>query len=330
VNITREWVEELDFDRVQRGIIQKRKVFNDEPVGTRGIAFNTRRAPFDDIRVRQALAHLLNRDLLIEKLYFNEYFPLNSYYAGSIYENPGNPKMPFDPKRALSLLAEAGWNTRDAQGRLTKDGRPLTIEVLYYSTQVSEPYLTIYQDDLRKVGITLNLRLVTPETQFQLISERKFELTDMAWGGLVFPNPETSYHSRLADQPHNNNITGFKDKRLDALLTEYDTEFNAQKRAAIIREIDGILASQHHYILAWYAPFTRLAYWNKFGQPDGYLPRTVDSTAIPYYWWFDTDKQRQLADAMRDGSKKLEIGPVEVRYWQEYAKRSSAVAATSQ
>ena len=103
------------------------------------------------------------------------------------------------------------------QGRLTKDGRPLTIELLY-SDKGSERWLTIYQDDLRKVGITLNLRLVTPETRFELQQQRKFDLVAAAWAAETFPNPETEFNSKLADIPDTNNITGVKDKRIDELL----------------------------------------------------------------------------------------------------------------
>jgi microcin C transport system substrate-binding protein len=314
VNISRQWVEELNFDRVQRGLIQKRKIFNDNPSGVQGMAFNTRKPPFDDIRFREAFADLFNRELLIKKLFFNEYVPLNSYYAGGLYENPDDPKMPYDPQLALKLLAEAGWKDRDAQGRLVKDGRPLTVELLYAS-KTSEPFLTVYQDDLRKVGIGLTLRLVTPETQFQLVMERKFDLVSMAWTGLTFPNPETSYQSTLADVNNTNNISGFKDRRVDELLVAYDKEFDQQKRVAIIREIDGILANAHHYLLEWDAPFQRIAYWNRFGHPDSYLTRIGDYRDIPSMWWIDPQKEAQLGAATRDSSLKLEVGPTEVRYW---------------
>ena len=53
------------------------------------------------------------------------------------------------------------------------------------------------------------------------------------------------------------------------LLVEYDREFDPERRAEIIREVDGILANEHHYVLGWYAPFERIAYWNKFGHPEG-------------------------------------------------------------
>ena len=327
VNISREWIEEMNFDKVQRGLVLKRKIFNDSPEGFSGLAINTRKPPYDDIRVRQALAHLENRELMIEKLFFKEYFPLNSYYPGGIYENPDNPKMPYDPQLALKLLADAGWKERDAQGRLVKNGQPLTIELLYDSKS-SEPFITVYQEDLRKVGITLNLRLLTPETRFQLVGQRKFDLEYQGWTGLIFPNPETSFHSKLADQNNNNNITGIKDKRLDELLDAYDIEFDQQKRIAIIREIDGIVANLHTYVLGWYAPFQRIGFWNKFGHPEGYFSRSGEYyTDVAGLWWIDSAKQAQLNKAMADPSIKFDQGQVDVRYWKDYAAKQPAPAA---
>jgi microcin C transport system substrate-binding protein len=329
VNRSKVWVEDTNFDAVQRGLIQKRKIFNEQPWGFEGLAFNTRRPPYSDIRVRKALTFLLNRPLMIEKLAFNEYLPLNSYFPGTVYENPANPKNPYDPDMALKLLADAGWNSRDAQGRLIKEGQPLQIELMY-TAKTLEPYLTVYQEDLRKVGINVNLRLVTPETQFQLIMDRRFEMTLMAWGGLLFPNPETSFASELADQNNNNNITGFKNARVDELDKQYDKTFDVAERIRIIREIDGILANEYHYALMWFAPFSRILYWNKFGTPPGYLSRTGDylgssgGPGIPQLWWIDPAKQSKLEQALRDSSIKLEVGPTEDRYWLEKAKKEAA------
>jgi microcin C transport system substrate-binding protein len=327
VNVSREWVEELNFDRVQRGLIQKRKIFNDNPNGPSGLAFNTRKAPYSDIRVRKALALLQNRQELIDRLFFKEYVPLNSYHPGGIYENRSNPKNLYDQQAALQLLADAGWKDRDAQGRLTNRGQPLTVEVLY-SDKGQETWMTVYQEELRKVGIGMNLRLVTPETLFKLVMDRNFDVVSMAWGGLLFPNPETSFASSMADVPNNNNITGFKDPRVDELLTQYDKEFDQKKRVAIIQEIDGILANSYHYILGWDAPFQRIAYWNRFGQPEGYLTRVGDFRDMTSLWWFDPQKDAELRRAMGDNSVKLPVGDTEVRYWQQYAEREKGAAGT--
>ena len=319
VNRAQQWVEELDFDRVQRGVIQKRKIFNDDPVGMAGIAMNMRNAPFDDIRVRQAMNNLYNREQMIENLFYNEYFPQNSYYAGGIYENPNNPKNPYDPERALALLSEAGWDSRDNQGQLVKDGQPLNIELIYYSN-TQEPYLTVFQEDLRRVGIGLNLRLVTFATLVKLLDERTFDMVTLAYNGLTFPNPETSVHSSLADQDNSNNITGIKNARIDEILDEYDVMFEVEDRIAAIREIDGIMADTYPFILSWYGPYQRFAYLNKFGTPAGYLTRIGDYSDPLSLWWIDPEKAQTLTEAMRDDSIQLEVGATENRYWPEYAE----------
>ena len=319
VNTAQKWVEELDFDRIQRGLIQKRKVFNHAPQGIQGLAFNMRRVPFDDIRVRKALFHLFNRAQLVEKLMFNEYLLQHSYYTGGVYENPDNPKILYDPELALNLLAEAGWRNRDERGRLVKNGQPLEIEILY-SSQPFERYWTVYQEDLRKVGITLNLRLVTPETRFKLMMERQFDTVAAGWGALLFPNPETSYHSSLADVNNTNNITGIKSSRIDELTEAYDGMFEVDERIAAIQEIDGILANLYPYILEWTAPFGRVAYWNKFGHPAGYFSRIGDYTDMPSLWWIDPEKLEQLNQAQRDSAIQLEVGQTEDRYWLDFAQ----------
>jgi microcin C transport system substrate-binding protein len=323
------WVQELgDIDRIQRGLIQKRKVYNDNPMGTVGMAINMRKPPFDDVRVRQALAHLLNRPLIVEKLFYNEVIPIDSYYSGGIYENPKNPKMQYDPQLAVKLLAEAGWKERDAQGRLTRNGQPLTMELMY-ANKITEPALTTYQEELRKLGVTLNLRFLTPETMFQLMGDRRFDLIYLGWTGLLFPNPETSYKSTLADANSTNNVTGIKNQRIDQLLDVYDREFDTQKRLEIIREIDGILANIHAYVLTWDTPYQRIAFWNKFGQPEGYLTRIGDYRDVPTLWWIDREKEAQVARGINDTTVKMAVGTTEARYWQQYAQRQGVRQPTA-
>ena len=289
-------------------------------MGIAGIAFIMRREPFNDIRVRKALTLLLNRDLLIQSLFFNEYTPMNSYFPGGVYENPGNPKNTYDPQQALKLLTDAGWNGRDSQGHLINNGRPMTLEYIH-SDKGAERWLTIYQDDLRKVGIQLNLRLISYDTLIQLTSEWRFDMAGMGWQAATFPNPEVLWRSSLADTKNSFNLTGFKNKRADEIFDIYSKEFDQQKRATLLRELDGILANEYPYILEWTAQFDRIAYLNKFGQPAYYFSRIGDQRDMMGLWWIDPQKEQRYQQALADPSMKLEVGPLEIRHWQEYAKK---------
>jgi microcin C transport system substrate-binding protein len=320
VNRASMWVQELDFDNIKRGLIQKRKIFNHNPQGVQGIAINTRREPFTDIRVRKAIRHLFNRESLISSIMFNEYVISDSTYFGSVNENPNNEKVRYDPQKAVQLLAEAGWKDRDSSGRLMKNGRPLTFEVVYADKASSERILTPFQEDLRKVGITLDLRLVTFETLIKLLDERTFDLCAIAYTGELFPGPEGNLLSKLADQKNTNNITGFKNKRADEIIDLYLKEFDLQKRVKLLRELDGIVTSEHHWILEWAAPFERVIYWNKFGQPPGILTRTGDTRDVPSLWWIDADKEKKLQQAMKDTSMQLGAGASENKYWLDFSK----------
>jgi microcin C transport system substrate-binding protein len=128
------------------------------------------------------------------------------------------------------------------------------------------------------------------------------------------------YGSAIADVENTNNITGMKDPRMDAILKSYDTMFEIKDRIKAIQRVDSIMANAYQYALLWYAPYTRVIWWNKFGTPPGYLTRTGDFSGVLSLWWNDPQKDAKLQQALRDSSVKM--GPVsdEDRYWLQYGK----------
>jgi microcin C transport system substrate-binding protein len=314
VNRARMWVEDLDYPNMTRGLNQKRKIFNHHPQGIQGVAINTRRPPLDDGRVRKALRHLFNREAMVETLLLNEYVLVDSMFPGSVYENPKNERIRYDPKAALGLLAAAGWSERDAQGRLIKDGRPLNLTIDYVNRE-SERIFTQYREDLRRVGITLDLRQVTFDALVQQLDERAFSLASVGYPGQPFPDLSQSWLSRLADEKYTNNITGFKNPRADQIIEAYSAEFDFERRITLLREFDDILTNEHHWILEWNAPFERLAYWNRFGQPPGYLSRFGDYHDIMTLWWLDPARSGQLDAALKSPGATMGVGQTDDRHW---------------
>ena len=158
--------------------------------------------------------------------------------------------------------------------------------------------------------------------------QRQFDLVHGGWGvGSAFPNPRPEYHSETADVQNTNNLSGIKDKRVDEICEQYDVEFDLAKRIALIKELDGILAGQYHYINNWYLPADRIAYWNRFGMPKGTFSRIGDyigsfGAGIPQLWWIDPEKAAKVPQAMRDKSIKFDVPPVEDHFWEQYGKQN--------
>jgi microcin C transport system substrate-binding protein len=327
VTTAKIWVKEMRPQKIEsmgRGLLQKRKIFNEQPQGVSGLALNMRDPVLKDVRVRKALTLLLNRKRLLKELMYNQYKPLRAYWPGTEYENPKNPRNGYDPREALKLLAEAGYSKRNSSGQLINaEGKPLILK-LTYSTKGFNPHLTMYQEDLKKVGVTLSLDLTRSQQRWGQLQERKYQLCMIAWGALLFPNPETSYKGSLADPLNNNNVTGVKNPVIDKLIAKYDTlEIEATKeRVECIRKIDGILAETYPYILFWYAPYERFLYWNSFGSPESGLTRTGDYDDVDRYWWWDEDKAKKVAECRADKTKqsKMEIGKTVNKYWVDQRK----------
>jgi len=313
VNKAQRWLQECDFDKVRKGWILKRKIYTRAPQGFSGLVFNMRKPPFDDRNVRKAFAHLYNRDKLIDKLFFNEYGFIDSYYPGSDWGNKDNPKIRYNPRMAKRLLARAGWKTRNKDGWLEKDGKIFEV-TLEYGDPSSTRIYKVVQEYLKKVGINLILRQIDRNTLMKKVGERNFTIHSQAWGALLFPNPVSSWDSALANKNDNNNLSGFKNAEVDALCKEYDLAFDLASQKRIISRIDGIIFRAHPYALGWSAGFNRILYVNKFGHPEKYLSKIGDYNGIVSMWWIDQRKEKALDEVMKSGGS-LPTGETLQRPW---------------
>lgn len=313
VYTARIWAQQTDFPQTQKNWVVRQTVYNDEPKAFQGFAMNLRRPQFQDARVREALALLLNREMMLEKIMFNEYFLLNSYYP-DLYPNNRNPDAPFpkyDPVRARALLEEAGWKV-DATGVLRKDDKPFELVFLYAGEVV--PQINIYLEDMKKVGIQARIDLVSQASMTKRIDDHDFDMVWRNWAASRLRDPETMWHSKTADEVATQNISGVKDSEIDALIEAQRLEMDLGKRNDIIRKIDGRLTKIMPYVLIWQSDRHRILYWNRFGTPKDVLDKYGRPDDAPIaYWWFDPAKSAKLDEAQKNDAA-LPPEPKEMHY----------------
>jgi peptide/nickel transport system substrate-binding protein len=195
-----------------------------------GWPMNVKKAPTDDLRVRQAMIYALDRVALVRAVHQGAFKPAFGPLTPVTFGyNPAVEKMyPYDPKRAEALLDEAGWK-KGADGMRAKDGQPLVLEhYVFYNTADAE----FVQAELRKVGIKTNVILQEVGTVNQVATEgAKNNLAPLPFASLDPELMSILFHSR--NEGKGFSWTFHKIKPIDDLLDQGEVELDAKKRADI-------------------------------------------------------------------------------------------------
>ena len=350
VNRSSRWAAELHRERrIRNGWIQMRKIYKFDPQGYGGYCFNLREKPFDSRSVRLAFAHLFNRETLFAKLFYNQYDMIAGYFPGQVYERDDAQPVPYDPKRARELLAADGWVKRDDEGYLVDAaGRRFPEITLEFAEPGFQRIHDVIRNDLwDQAGIKLELKLVDYTNLNKKVWEYKFGMTFFSWTAGLWPDPEFQFHSKYADRVQTNNLNGFKNARADEIFEAYKYEFDQKKREKLLKELDTILFDSHIYALAWYGPYFRLLWWDRFGHPPMYADRyTPDIRNVMALWWFDEDAESGMREARgrgeschpdapaylaQDGEGKIEgqYDNPEFTYWRDVKAKEDAARRES-
>lgn len=250
------------------------------------IGWNMRRPLFSDRKVRTAMTMLLDRETILQKVLFG----LGTVVTGTFYINSPDydqsiKPYPYDPAAALELLKAAGWEDHDGDHILDKDGAPFAFEFLISAgSKFGEQLATIFQENLKQVGIRMEIRKMEWAVFIQRIEERNFDACTMGWSLSWESDPFQLWHSSQAEK--GSNFVGFKNEEADRIIEEARREFNPLRRKQLYHRFHKILHEEQPYTFL----FTTEAlvavsrrFQNVHVYPMGLAPRE---------WWTPKDLQK--------------------------------------
>lgn len=309
------WVTAYDIPAVRDGRIVKETFQNGLPKGS-GLVFNTRRPIFADVRVREALSLLFDFEWVNHNLYFDRYRRTGSYFEGSELSSRGRPadarergllaRFPnvvradvlagtWSPavtdgtgrdratlKRALALLDAAGYALVGTELRARRGGAPLSFEILV-TTKDQERLGLAYSNQLRRAGITVQVRMVDAVQFEHRRINFDFDMMEYRWEQSLSPGNEQAFYwgAAAADQDGSRNYMGVKSPAIDAIIAALLKARDRDDFVAAVRALDRVLISGFYTVPLFHASEQWVARWDMVQHPAvtslyGYLPET---------WW---------------------------------------------
>jgi microcin C transport system substrate-binding protein len=288
------------------GYIHRLQAYNETPRNDYALIINQAHAPFQDSRVREALAHAMNVERVIQELLQGDFQRLQGISQGyGAYTNPRIKARPFDLQKADERLNQAGWKERNAEGIRIKDGRTLSATLTYSQSNLTARLLLL-QEDARKAGFDIRLQQLDPTQAFKLFREKKHDIAFWAWTTPLRPEYRSRFHSQFAGQGPNSNFSNTALPDLDQLIEAYDQASTTAERISKAHAIQERVFDDACYIPLFEVPFYRLAHWSWIQFPDPAGTRISDGIsffdpAIGGFFWVDHSQEKIVRDAKRKG-----------------------------
>jgi peptide/nickel transport system substrate-binding protein len=272
-----------DIDRLQK---TSNLVVTDKGMAGVGplnwLAFNTKKKPLDDIRVRQAIAYAANRDFIIAKLMGGKATPaLGPIAPDSPLAEPGVEPFKLDLAKSAVLLDAAGYPKGADGSRFA-----LTIDYIPGGDEQQRNVAEYLRSQLKRVGLNLEVR-AAPDfpTWAQRVSNYDFDLTmDTVynWGDPVIGVNRTYLSSNIRKGIIWSNTQQYSNPKVDELLQQAAVETSPEKRKALYSEFQKIVVSDVPIYFINVSP-----YYNAFAKGLGNLPTSIWGMMSPLdelYW----------------------------------------------
>ncbi|MDH4872796.1 extracellular solute-binding protein [Pseudomonas sp. BN515] len=293
----KNWANGYRFPAIARGDVIRAEIPHQIPTQTQALFMNTRRAMFGDRKVREAMGLMFDFEWTNRTLFNNAYMRAASYYPNSEFSAVGKPEghewlllsphrkelpealftQPFQVpttegrgipretlRRALGLLAEAGWKL-SGQRLLNDRGQPLRFEILLVNPNL-ERILQPYRENLASIGIDVSLRTVDRAQYKQRLDHFDYDMILMTLPQTLSPGLEQYlyFHSSQVGVKGSKNYAGVANPVADELIDKLLGAHSRDEQLAAARALDRTLLWEHYSIPNWYINYHRLAYRNRF------------------------------------------------------------------
>jgi len=203
------------------------------------ISLNTEKAPLNNVKVRQALAHAVNYDSIINDILLGAGERIGGIIPKGMFGyNPDVPLYDFDLDKAKKLLKEAGY------------GKGLSLEILISeNNEVRKNIAVMLQSDFAKIGVNLKIKTLAWPTFLETVTTGKHQLALAAWTpDYADPDYNLWYFAHSSSKGPGFNLAYFDNKEVDQLLEEGRKTVDTAKREEIYQKVQSIMTEEVPYI----------------------------------------------------------------------------------
>lgn len=317
-----KWASQYDFPAVQRGEVIKSEIPHRKPSGMTGLVMNSRRAPFDDWRVREAMIQAFNFEFINDTLTGGAQPRITSYFSNSelaflpgpaegnvarllspfaedllpgtfegyvLPKGDGSARNRKGIRRALSLLKDAGYSAKDGVMQ-SADGTPLRFTILLsQDSSENKAIADLYLAALTRLGVEVRVETTDSAQYVARTNAFDFDMTTYRRALSLSPGNEQRFYwgSEAADQEGSRNLMGIASPAADAMIDAMLTARDPADFTAAVRALDRILTAGRYVIPFWQYTTGRIAHKAEMKYLDT-LPIYGDGPEfMPEVWWYE-------------------------------------------
>lgn len=259
LNLRREWNVNkwrMHYNNLPTHLI-KSELTHKRPERAKGLIFNLRRKPFDNLKVRQALSTAFHDEWVAKNLYSENFKRIDSVFPNSVLAapSPEERRQQFRGRLrdAAKLLNESGWIIQNGKRIHSETDKPFEFELITATPQDEKIALT-YQRALERLGITMHIRPLDAATFQNRKTSYDYDMIAFHWQNSLSPGTEQRLYwsCAAADEPARFNYSGICTPELDALTDKIADAQTYEELVEHAHSIDRIIREENIFIPLFY------------------------------------------------------------------------------